>query len=427
MSLSPLGPGVKFVARSSPFYKTIFEDKQGVFAEGSGKKVMAKNFRVFCDPANYPIYFHCIGGADRTGSLAFILNGVLGVSRHDLEVDWESTFYPELPEMSKDYTGPGYWRRGEDLSEGILKYGGTDASWRERVELYLLDCGVTRNEIERFRSIMLEPSEAADVVCAPSAPAESEVETLPLPSKAMDVVANVAAVMEAKVFKGVDGGLLRYRIFSPATLKAGRKYPLVLFLHGSGERGDDNAKQLLWGVWPIVSYMKQKGVEGYVVAPQCPVGKMWVNIIRPQLEHKMPANPSGPMHLVMEFLDNAIRELPVDTGKVCVTGLSMGGYGTWDIVQRRPDFFAAAMPVCGGGDASLAQKIRSVPIWVFHGSRDPSVPVARSRQMVSALWQCDGNVRYREYPGMGHRCWIPTYNDSQVLDWFFSQSKPQGR
>jgi len=153
---SPLGPGVKFIARSSPFYKSIFEDKQGIFPEGPGKKVMAKNFREFCNPENYPIYFHCIGGADRTGSLAYVLNGVLGVSRHDLEVDWESTFYPELPEMCKGYSGDGFWRREQHLTDGIAKYGGPDASWRERIELYLLDCGVTKEEIERFRSIMLE-------------------------------------------------------------------------------------------------------------------------------------------------------------------------------------------------------------------------------------------------------------------------------
>ena len=85
--------------------------------------------------------------------------------------------------------------------------------------------------------------------------------------------------------------------------------------------------------------------------------------------------------------------------------------------------FAAATPVCGCGDATLAWKIRDVPIWTFHGDKDDAVPVVRSRQMVSALWQGNGNVRYREYPGVGHGCWIPTYNDNQVLDWFFSQAK----
>ena len=149
MSASPLGPKVKFVLRSSPCYASIFTD--------GGKKTMAENFRVFCDRANYPIYFHCIGGADRTGSLAYVLNGVLGVDRHELETDWEATFYPVFPEMRKDYTGEDYWCREQHFDNGFAKYGKEGDSWNRRIELYLIDCGVTRDEIEAFRAIMLEP------------------------------------------------------------------------------------------------------------------------------------------------------------------------------------------------------------------------------------------------------------------------------
>ena len=119
-------------------------------------KTMAENFRVFCDEKNYPIYFHCIGGADRTGSLAYVLNGILGVNKHDLDVDWEATFYPSLPELEKGYNGPTYWRREQYFDEGFAKYGDANSSWNERIELYLLDCGVTKEEIAKFRSIMLE-------------------------------------------------------------------------------------------------------------------------------------------------------------------------------------------------------------------------------------------------------------------------------
>ena len=148
MVASPLGPKVKFVLRSSPCYG-------GIFGE-SGKKTMAENFRVFCDRANYPIYFHCIGGADRTGSLAYVLNGVLGVDRHELETDWESTFYPIFPEMRKDYTGERYWCREQHFNNGFAKYGADGDSWNKRIELYLLDCGIKPEEIEAFRKIMLE-------------------------------------------------------------------------------------------------------------------------------------------------------------------------------------------------------------------------------------------------------------------------------
>ena len=154
LAQSPLGPGVTYIERASPAYDGIF--KGSSVLGDSGKKTMAENFRVFCDEKNYPIYFHCIGGADRTGSLAYVLNGVLGVDKHDLETDWESTFYPVLPELEKGYSGPTYWRREQYFDEGFAKYGGKDASWNERIELYLLDCGITREEIAKFRSIMLE-------------------------------------------------------------------------------------------------------------------------------------------------------------------------------------------------------------------------------------------------------------------------------
>lgn len=145
---SPLGSSVRFVLRSSMCYKSLFD--------AEGKRVMAENFRLFCRRENYPIYFHCIGGADRTGSLAYVLNGVLGVPRHDLEVDWESTFYPNLPELRSDYSGKDHWRRLQHLTDGFLKYGDETASWQRRIEHYLLDCGITVEEIRQFRSIMLD-------------------------------------------------------------------------------------------------------------------------------------------------------------------------------------------------------------------------------------------------------------------------------
>ena len=146
MKTSPLGEGVKFIWHSSQCYKGIFSD--------AGKKTMAKNFRVFCNRENYPIYFHCIGGADRTGSLAYVLNGVLGVDRHDLETDWESTFYPRIPDANPD---PEFWCRESHFNNGFSKYGKAGDSWTRRIELYLIDCGVTEAEIAEFRAIMLEP------------------------------------------------------------------------------------------------------------------------------------------------------------------------------------------------------------------------------------------------------------------------------
>ena len=157
MDKSPLGADVTFIQRGSPSYAGLFA-KGGFNDElcSDSMKTTAENFRVFCDRANYPIYFHCIGGADRTGSLAYIMLGVLGVSKHDIEVDWESTFYPQLPELEPRYSGKDYWRREQHFDEGFAKYGDADTPWGRRIELYLLACGVTQEEIDRFRAIMLD-------------------------------------------------------------------------------------------------------------------------------------------------------------------------------------------------------------------------------------------------------------------------------
>ena len=148
MTASPLGPGVKFIQHPSQCYNRIFTDQ--------GREAMAKNFRVFCDRANYPIYFHCIGGADRTGALAYVLNGVLGVERRELETDWESTFYPNIP--FRDAAGNLAWNSELHFENGFSRYGGEGDSWNRRIELYLMDCGVTEREIAAFREIMLEPA-----------------------------------------------------------------------------------------------------------------------------------------------------------------------------------------------------------------------------------------------------------------------------
>ena len=144
MDVSPLGRDVDLV-------RCDFEAYRGLFTE-KGKKAMAKAFRVFCNRSSYPIYVHCISGASRTGSLAYVLNGVLGVDRHDLETDWESTYYPNIPDADPN---PNRWNRESHFSDGFGAYGDMDDSWCRRIELYLFDCGITEAEIAKFREIML--------------------------------------------------------------------------------------------------------------------------------------------------------------------------------------------------------------------------------------------------------------------------------
>lgn len=223
-------------------------------------------------------------------------------------------------------------------------------------------------------------------------------------------------------FALADGRVFRYRLAEKAS-EDGSKIPLVLFLHGAGERGTNNVAQLYHGVGELVCWLDAHEKGYRLVAGQVPDRKRWVEVDWNAKKHDMPAEPSETMALLLAFLDGQLADPAVDASRVYVTGISMGGYGTWDILCRRPDVFAAAMPICGGGDVAQAAKIAKVPIWAFHGSADGAVPVSRSRDMVSALWKAGSNAHYREYPDAGHNVWTATYGDEAVLDWFFRQTK----
>ena len=197
----------------------------------------------------------------------------------------------------------------------------------------------------------------------------------------------------------------------------------MLFLHGAGERGNDNAKQLKHAVGPILDFFARKGEPVCLLAPQCPEGRKWVEVDWSAPSHVMPAQPSDPLRLALELVDKTIREQDIDPARVYVTGLSMGGFGTWDALCRRPELFAAGMPVCGGGDTQQVARFRTVPVYAVHGGADKVVPTARSRAMVSALWGVDGRVLYTEYPGCGHNSWGPAFSDDALLTRFFSQKR----
>ena len=233
---------------------------------------------------------------------------------------------------------------------------------------------------------------------------------------------NIVERTEAKEFTGKDGKVFRYRIAEKAS-SDGSKIPLVIFLHGAGERGTNNQAQLVHGVGDLVRWMDQHEKGYRLIAGQVPFGKRWVEVNWGAKSHAMPENPSETMVLLLEMLDVQLADPTIDLKRIYVTGISMGGYGTWDLISRRPDVFAAALPICGGGDVAQAAKIAKIPLWTFHGSADGAVPVCRSRNMVSALWANGSNAHYREYPNAGHAVWIETYKDKRVLYWFFKQKK----
>ena len=216
-----------------------------------------------------------------------------------------------------------------------------------------------------------------------------------------------------------DGYTLLYRRHSPKC-EPGVKYPLVLFLHGAGERGNDNTATLVHGVVPICRYAMRHG-DAFVVAPQCPSGRKWVDQDWSTQSMRRPETPSAEMAAVMALMRELVATLPVDPTRVYVTGISMGGFGTWDIASRMPGFFAAAMPICGGVDETTAELYRGLPLRFFHGSVDGAVPVVYSRRMDKALADAGIEHGYTEYANVNHDCWTRTYANDDVLAWLFAQ------
>ncbi|MRT94385.1 prolyl oligopeptidase family serine peptidase [Ancylomarina sp. 16SWW S1-10-2] len=221
-------------------------------------------------------------------------------------------------------------------------------------------------------------------------------------------------------YSNANGDTLNYRqLFSDYDTES--KYPLVIFLHGSGERGDDNESQLKWGVMNFASSQNMKMYRPIVIAPQCPKGMSWGNFSYEDMT--IQSTPSKPMELLIELINEAKLKLPVDTNRIYITGLSMGGFGTFDAISRYPNLFAAAVPVCGGGDVSKAPAISHLPIWIFHGALDTTVNPALSQNMVKALTLAGAHPGYTQYPEAGHFSWIAAYSDAMMMEWLFSQRK----
>jgi|TARA_B100000768_G_scaffold93948_2_gene87867 predicted peptidase len=228
---------------------------------------------------------------------------------------------------------------------------------------------------------------------------------------------------QPKQFKSDIDGNLNYRIYIPTDIADNKVYPLIVFLHGAGERGSNNTSQLTHGVRSILDYSKASNEPAIIIAAQVPTGEQWVNTSWNEDSHVMPKAPSRSMTLLVSLIKKIITNNPIDEDRIYVTGLSMGGFGTWDIVQRMPNFFAAAIPVCGGGDTREAESIKQVPIWAFHGDSDIVVKTQRSRDMIDALQAVGGEPKYTEYEGVEHDSWTMTYTDKNVLSWLFSQKK----
>ena len=204
----------------------------------------------------------------------------------------------------------------------------------------------------------------------------------------------------------------RYRLLVPG---GAGPHPLVLFLHGAGERGDDNEVQLAYLPEILARPENRKRFPALVLAPQCPPGKSWSK--RTWALENPPILPD----VLPAMVEKVAGSHAADRSRLYVTGLSMGGFGAWELAARMPGTWAAVVPICGGGNPLDAPKLKDIPIWAFHGAEDDVVAPLRSREMIEAVRRAGGNPRYSELEGVGHDSWTPAYESAEVIEWIFAQ------
>lgn len=200
---------------------------------------------------------------------------------------------------------------------------------------------------------------------------------------------------------------LQYLLFLPQDYgtRPDEKWPLMLFLHGMGERGDDLELVKIHGIPKIVE--RQPDFPFVAVSPQCPDETMW-------WDH----------HLILKgLLDEIVANYAIDVDRVYLTGLSMGGFGTWSLATAYPELFAALAPICGGGLPDFVSLLKDVPVWAFHGAEDDAVKLEAGQRMVDALRASGGNVRFTVYPGIGHDSWTQTYDNPALYEWFLQHRR----
>lgn len=226
----------------------------------------------------------------------------------------------------------------------------------------------------------------------------------------------------------LDHGVVhRYQVFVPSLKAGGERPALIVFLHGSGERGDDNRKQVEVGLGPIVRE-RMDDFPAIVVFPQM---------------HTDQIDADRFAGTALKILDRAQAEFNADPKRIVLTGLSMGGYASYELALMQPDRFAAVVPICGGYDPpkaydaeriaalggaldldAAARKLRGIPFWIFHGAQDDVVPPRYSRDMSAALKRAGADVRYTEFPDADHNSWDPAYATAELWPWVFAQHRP---
>jgi len=227
----------------------------------------------------------------------------------------------------------------------------------------------------------------------------------------------LAQLFEARTFVNNQGEQLLYRLLKPLNYDPQKKYPLVVCLHHGGVHGNDNIAQLSSEPAPLLSNaVNRSKYAAFLFVPQCPKGSQFGGLPNFSIDS-----------LVFEAIGALEKEFSVDTTRRYVTGISGGGFGSWYFICTRPKMFAAAIPICGGGDPEFAKQIKDIPVWAFHGEKDTDVPVEYARNMIEAIKKEGGNPKYTEFAGAGHYIWDRVENTPGLIDWLFAQKRYMDR
>lgn len=212
-----------------------------------------------------------------------------------------------------------------------------------------------------------------------------------------------------RVYKDANGKEYKYVLFVPHEYQKEKESPLILFLHGSGEREGGTKAPVEVGLGPAIKKLGEKEFPFFVLFPQFGKSGNW--------------EADGPdARRALAILDETRRNYSIDSHRLDLTGLSTGGRGTWSLAMNHPDLWAAIVPLCGWGDVKQAEEIKGIPCWCFHGDKDNAVKVEKSREMIAALTAAGSEPKYDEYPGVGHNCWDKAYGTKELYDWLLKQS-----
>lgn len=223
----------------------------------------------------------------------------------------------------------------------------------------------------------------------------------------------------------MEGGKeLPVRLFVPENYSEEFAYSLLLILHGAGERGNDNTRQLKF-LQAMFDDPTSPIHQAIVVCPQCPEERQWVMTPWDKGNYRMADVPESPeLQAVWRYVMGLTETYSVDKDRIYVMGLSMGGFGTWNVAMNHTEYLAAAVPICGGADPAFAEKLATLPIRTFHGDLDETVPIAGTREMAAALQKVGAvDFLYTEYAGCGHNAWDRVFRDRALIDWLFAQRK----